>query len=475
MGSVFSDEAPQTKQPSIQPNTTMSKQQQAAGCHLYDSMIAEAHSSSLSAVLSKRICVAGGHLGEMLIEQGVMVSQATFLKFLESVCKPATPRVLLETLWTMCVKRSVSLNDPEFTPLHVFVSLVLSFSLGVDNSSFSSTNEALVPVEIVNRFVKWMNSKAQKPSSSPSSEALGSSFDLTSLVLWAQEWGPNTHKVVQSFMVQTLLPFDKGEGFVAYCPPLLKDGGSTIVKEQDLAPLALYSSLLHGGLRRLYTSSLDGYSFQHILSALCGYDGPTLVLFKAKLPKSAPAEAKHARVVFGALATERWREDRRFFGSSSTILFALSPDFKILRGGSGAESNYQWLNTRASNRKTHGLAFGGSSDFRNHRIFLPSSMDYCVATGVCGTFEAGALVPSYAQRTEGAGVFDIDTIEVWAVGGDRAIEDAIKARGLTRELKADALQKARKCDKAAFFGNAFDAENFLGKTMAHRAEQENRL
>lgn len=481
MGGVFSDESPPTAQSATQSisTPTLSKQQQVAGCHLYDSIIAEVEAgSSLDVVLSTRLGVVGGHLPEMLVEQGVMASQAAFVKFLESVCKPATPRVLLETLWIMCVKRSAVLNDPELTPLHVFVTLVLSFSLGVDDScasdsasdSSASTKEALVPV--VNRYVKWMHSKAQKPSySSTSSSDAGSTFDLTSLVLWAQEWAPNTHKIVQSFMLQTLLPFDKGEGFVPYCPPLLKDGGSGVVKEVDLAPLALYSPLLHGGLRRLYHSSLDGYSFQHILSALCGYDGPTLVLFKSKLPKSVPAELK--QVVFGALATERWREDRRFFGSSSSLLFALSPDFKILRG-SGVDSNFQWLNTRASNSKTHGLAFGGSADFRNPRVFLPASMDCCVATGVCSTFEAGTLVPSFAQRAEGAGVFDIDTVEVWAVGGDRAIEDAIKARGKTREIKADALQKARKVDKAAFFGNAFDAENFLGKTMAHRAEQANR-
>jgi hypothetical protein len=87
----------------------------------------------------------------------------------------------------------------------------------------------------------------------------------------------------------------------------------------------------------------------------------------------------------------------------------------------------------------------------------------------CESFESCvALSRQYALK------IDIDAIEIWAVGGDQQIASALQARGKQRALNEDTLQKARSVDRAAFFNSTFDQEMFLGKTMAHKSEMQNR-
>jgi len=91
------------------------------------------------------------------------------------------------------------------------------------------------------------------------------------------------------------------------------------------------------------------------------------------------------------------------------------------------------------------MGFGGTVD--GFRLFIPDTLEHCTASDSCPTYEAGRLV-------EG-GRFEIQALEVWA-------------RALQREVESETINKARSCDRAAFFGE-FDQEMFLSKTMAHRS------
>ena len=453
------------------PVSTLTAKELGAVKHLFQTWQAEGHGEVTLDTLRQRL-PAVSHFPEMLKEQGHVSSEGAFCSLAAALCKPETPRHLMETLYHMAELFARSTGEDL---LRVMMRMILDMVLALSEEKGGDDAGSR---GLILRMSQFALKKAQRPLKTGGGDAASSGggplFDLTAFVLFANEWAPSLLKAVQTFALNLFLPFDKSPAFVSFQPPTLADGGSSIVKPRDLVSLSLYSNLLQGRLRRLYSSSHDGYSFQHILSAITGYDGPTLLLIRPRPPKNAVRPLGVDSVVFGALAADRWKEDRKFFGGSSTFLFTLTPELRILGPRVGGELNFQWLSTKTSNPKTHGLAMGGTADLRGKRIFLPSSLDEGWAGSSCGTFQSGTLVPSWALRNSDDDVFDIDAIEIWAVGGDQQIAAALQARGKQRALNEDTLQKARSVDRAAFFNSTFDQEMFLGKTMAHKSEMQNR-
>ena len=103
--------------------------------------------------------------------------------------------------------------------------------------------------------------------------------------------------------------------------------------------------------------------------------------------------------MFGAFASEKWKDTQKSYGGSNSFLFTLRPDLKLLRtkAGAGADCCYQYLNTRSYDKDTHGLGMGGSTSSGEHRLFIPTAMEGCVAKVNCSTFEAGALLSTNAN------------------------------------------------------------------------------
>jgi len=462
MGGVFSsgEEAPVAPKTGPGLAVGLGAKEVAAVKDLFETWRAEGKGAITLAVLRAHVHIV--HLPECLHEQGCVETEASFIKTVGILCKPAQPRILLELLFNFALTRSKALGDKSL--LKVLFGMVLGIA--------QSANQDLEGSDVVatDRLAQFVRLRAQ-------TGANGDEFDLTSFVCFVNDWSPNLVKSVVSFANNLFLPFDKLSTFVPFAPPTLGDGGSGLVKPRDLVALSLYCTQMQGRLRRLYSSNIDGFSFHHVTLSLAGYDGPTLLLVRARLPKTASERQKDDGVVFGAFASERWREERKFYGASGSFLFALAPELRVMPVR-GSELNVQWLNTKAHNPKTHGLAMGGSGDFRFRRFFLPASLDECFVGSRCETFYPGALAPRWALRQSGAGseadCVDLDAIEIWAVGGDEKIASALAARNVQRGLNEDTLQKARKVDKAAFFGSKFDREMFLGKTFAHQSESEGR-
>ena len=156
----------------------------------------------------------------------------------------------------------------------------------------------------------------------------------------------------------------------------------------------------------------------------------------------------------------------RFFGSSRNCLFSLSPSFSILRSKSNGNGSYQWLNTKTYGAP-HGLGFGGTRE--RFRLFIPDTLERCTLKPNCLTYECGCLLDEADADT-----FEIDCIEIWGCGGEEAISRGRTAQQLDRSLKSDAIEKARKVDKAQFFNNSFDQEFLLSNTLQHRQQTSDR-
>jgi hypothetical protein len=118
--------------------------------------------------------------------------------------------------------------------------------------------------------------------------------------------------------------------------------------------------------------------------------------------------------------------------------------------------------SRGYDGQAHGIGFGGTTD--KPRLFISEKWDDCMASSADLTFEAGSLLP---QRNDGnpSKLFDLESLEVWGVGGDEAVAHALGDRDKQREIIAANIRKARKVDKAQFVD---DLAQFGSKTFQHR-------
>ena len=226
-----------------------------------------------------------------------------------------------------------------------------------------------------------------------------------------------------------------------------------------LAPASVRACLLlsdvrtYGGLLRpLYASSKDGWSFQRLCREILGWAGPTLLVARAG-----------ARV-FGVLADEAWRDDRKPFGASGCRLYTFAPAFAVARPRAGQSQDLLYLNTKGSASVPKGLIIGDGA------VHVPTELgDARIKVGRSLAFESLALVDDATVRRDGGWV-DVDELEVWAAGDAGALEAAAAGRARARGLRADHIARARKVDKAKFL-NEFDQEMLLGKTFNTGADR----
>jgi TLD len=229
-----------------------------------------------------------------------------------------------------------------------------------------------------------------------------------------------------------------------------------------LFSFASLSASLGGTWHRLYTSSNDGLSFNRLLNSLLGYAGPTLIIIRAVNGG-----------ILGAFTASAWKESKDFYGTSDCFLYQLIPLTCVYRP-TGNGRNFMYCNSEARSRgydgQAHGIGFGG--DAENPRLFISESFEECMARSQDLTFQHGTLLP---KTKEGATCtsFDIDILEVWGVGGDEVVGEALGARSRQREITEAALRKARKVDKAAFLDD-FRGGLIDSKAFAHRNQIQGR-
>jgi hypothetical protein len=120
----------------------------------------------------------------------------------------------------------------------------------------------------------------------------------------------------------------------------------------------------------------------------------------------------------------------------------------------------------------HGLGMGGSLE--KFRLFIPDTLEDCVAHSNCLTFEGGSLLsPSNSSTSSepsspNSGSFAIDVLEIWGCGGEELVNEALTAQRKDRGDRDEMIRKARLVDKAAFANNMFDQEFLLPKNYSHK-------
>jgi len=241
--------------------------------------------------------------------------------------------------------------------------------------------------------------------------------------------------------------------------------------------LACTSSSLMGPYFRLYTSAADGLSFNRILNALLGYSGPTLLIIQS----TSGGE-------FGAFTSHAWKESKDFYGNSDCFLYQLFSHLAVYRP-TGQGKNFMYCNSFARSKgydqQAHGIGFGGTVD--QPRLFLAENlMDDCMASSQDLTFDNGSLLPKASSDSHAFGggttlsaksYFEIQSMEVWGVGGKDIVQAALDGRRKARELREEGIRRARKVDKAQFLDDfrsgAIDSKAFAYKQQIDgRADQD---
>lgn len=227
---------------------------------------------------------------------------------------------------------------------------------------------------------------------------------------------------------------------------------------------------------RLYSSGEgDGLSFLNLLETLRGYAGPT-VLFIGAIPsgsmttassKAKPEPLTNKATTIGFYTTSAWVESNQMTGTTESFLFAMNEaeqrvDFfhprkkgqpvmfchPSIRYPSTKSQRLTPCNGASPAKRdglVHGIGIGGTPC--QPRLHLTETLEECRALRYCQLFEDGDLM--LGNGRDSLDYFDVECIEVWAVGGDEWIDESLQTRELHRSILHATQEKARKVDKSA--------------------------
>lgn len=139
-----------------------------------------------------------------------------------------------------------------------------------------------------------------------------------------------------------------------------------------------------------------------------------------------------------------------------------------------------YARSRGYDQQAHGIGFGGS--VQEPRLFISESFDDCVASDADLTFAKGRLLGNandtlLGKNAVGGGnngkYFEIDSLELFGVGGTEVVMEALGARAKQRDIRQTAINRARKVDKAAFLED-FQSGLIDSKAFAHRSQIQGR-
>ena len=218
-------------------------------------------------------------------------------------------------------------------------------------------------------------------------------------------------------------------------------------------------------------------SFRNLCDRIRGYKGPTVFIVggEPSASKSSSYSAdtdntKCSRVVLGFFTTDYWLESPDSFGNDDDcFLFSIDTTtnkVEIIRPKSRTNEtktsseitsmssikpnnflychpSFMYKSTYTKASSVFGICIGGSP--ARPRLHLTETFEECRCLPYDTLFADGDLLLN--KCNDSLYYFDVDTLEVWGVGGTDWIRDALDAQAKEREVRESALEKARRVDK----------------------------
>lgn len=241
-----------------------------------------------------------------------------------------------------------------------------------------------------------------------------------------------------------------------------------------------------GKFHKLFSSE-DGCAFVNLQKAMSGYSGPIIMLIRPTKDSSFSDSPN----LFGIYTSNPWVLEKGFYGSSENFLFRVEPQWNIYRTRKFAGSemkdalrsncteNYMYFNPTVghinigigigSNKdskggRPRGLILGGTEN--DPRFHLTESFEQCIASSggpFDDTYMSGPLLVGEWDK-----YFNVDVIEIWAVGGDEIVKDAINLKLRHEGLTDSVRRRVQRVDKSQFLDDFQSGLVVGGKLFEHR-------
>eukprot|EP00750_Incisomonas_marina_P015347 INCI18180.1.p1 GENE.INCI18180.1~~INCI18180.1.p1 ORF type:complete len:483 (+),score=96.84 INCI18180.1:116-1564(+) len=225
----------------------------------------------------------------------------------------------------------------------------------------------------------------------------------------------------------------------------------------DVLALSLVSHRMQHPWSLLYSSEVDGLSFNRLAFGIGGYAGNMLFVIRSDDGQT-----------FGAFAGGGLAESDEFQGNPLCYLFSLRPHFSVMRP-TGANSNFVFFNTRGKGI-THGLGFGGkrsgNGEEEEHRLWLNESLDDCHVRNFGECYARGQLAAPAPDTTS---TVKISAIEVWGFGEKAGMAGRDRFRADNEKMFHD-MKSLKESTKVKFASDGFNQEMFMSKTFQHRGQ-----
>lgn len=256
--------------------------------------------------------------------------------------------------------------------------------------------------------------------------------------------------------------------------------------------LAMMDPNLSCGIFYKLFSTEDGCSFVNMHKSISGYSGPMITIIRPSKSRFAQPEDSSPGL-FGFYSSSPWVASKDFYGNSDSFLFRAEPKWSVYRSAKmvhendqinstylSFKENYMYYNPSLGSSVTNfgsnnftkdgrpkGLILGGSQ--KDPRLHLTESFEGCIAaTGgpFDNTYMSGPLL-----MVEWDKYFNVDIIEVWAVGGYDIMKNAMNEK-LRHDGVVDLVRRrVQRVDKSQFLEDFQNGLVIGSKLFDHKFDE----
>ena len=164
------------------------------------------------------------------------------------------------------------------------------------------------------------------------------------------------NKFVKLYFSKKLINSDN---YIIEIPKLAEN--SSILNAKILTLMTLTNESFHNlsNMPLLYSPAKQGTSFNRLVYAILGYEGPTLILIKHIEKNDRENQYKDTPYIFGAFSKSPWKEELNYIGDNNCFLFKINPrfhNFFTYKGEGG--TNFAYLNTKSIDKSKYKVGMG---------------------------------------------------------------------------------------------------------------------
>lgn len=226
--------------------------------HVYSRVLSQAKSDGLEKSVSTIFhCRNIPQFSKLIINRGVFRDFHSFQLHFIDCCRKSSS-TSLENLWKILDDEQL-LSQTHRCVLTAIYDMVLANKNDINEYMFS-----------LEKQIKALESFVHAQRVGKVDDHRGITFQ--EFLNWSNDMAPYLPKVYLTYVQTICLPESTNSPtFKPFMSPRLLDP-SSIVKDVDLLPFSFFSDKLQGNWKRLYTSEVDGCSFNRIVHHILGYD-----------------------------------------------------------------------------------------------------------------------------------------------------------------------------------------------------------